>query len=771
MKSVTKQNLSGIRNRDSLRTRLLLYFMALSLVPLAIIGLISYFQSQNALTDRIKLDLKAQTNLQGTMISTFLSERKDNMLVLAGTARVRTMDPAKAVDAIDQYYKQWVLYENLGLYDLSGETVYRTDKTKISVGDRLYFQDALAGKTTFSDPVVSKATGNIVFVVASPVIEGGKTLGVITGSIPTTVFKDYINSSELGDGDGFLIKNDGALITPSNHSENLQKLGTIKERSELELKPDTVAVTSILAGKSGVEEYKDILGQPVIGSFMPIKGSTWGLVIEHSTSEVLEAVYRLRNIFFLVIIVAIILVLILAILVSNNITRPILQMATMSQRIARGEIPEEEINIRGKDEIALLAKSFQEIIQYFREISKQFSQLADGDLTISVKAHSDSDLLGLSFGRMVQRLREIIRQMAQHATTLDQASNELAETARDVDSVTTQIATTIQQVAKGTTQQTDSITRTASNVEDLSSAVGSVARGAQDQANAIIRASDVTSQLTNAIQHVSGNAQSVVDGSATAKDAAKKGSLIVKSTLDEMQSIKTSVGLSSQKVQEMGDRSGQIGDILTTIEDIASQTNMLALNAAIEAARAGDTGKGFAVVADEVRKLAERVSISTQEIDGLIKGIQTIVVEANKAMIQGTIEVDKGVELAHQAGLALEEILSAAESVNSQAEEAATAAGTMTTYATELVTEVDTVSDVVERNTAATEQMSASTTEVTQAVENIASVSEENSAAAEEVSASTEEMAARVEEVSMAAHRLSELSQQLKQMVNQFRTD
>ncbi len=55
-----------------------------------------------------------------------------------------------------------------------------------------YFPDALKGKTTISDPVVSKASGNIVFVVASPVIEGGKIVGVITGSIPTTVFKDYI---------------------------------------------------------------------------------------------------------------------------------------------------------------------------------------------------------------------------------------------------------------------------------------------------------------------------------------------------------------------------------------------------------------------------------------------------------------------------------------------------------------------------------------------------------------------------------------------------
>jgi methyl-accepting chemotaxis protein len=278
-------------------------------------------------------------------------------------------------------------------------------------------------------------------------------------------------------------------------------------------------------------------------------------------------------------------------------------------------------------------------------------------------------------------------------------------------------------------------------------------------------------KLSDAIRQVEGNAQAVAQGSGTAKLAARNGSKTVQSTLEEMQLIKASVGLSSQKVQEMGARSSQIGAILTTIEDIASQTNMLALNAAIEAARAGDTGKGFSVVADEVRKLAERVSLSTQEIDALIKSIQISVTEANKAMAQGTTEVEKGVELANQAGVALNEILSAADTVNSQAELAAEAVGTMTSYANELVANVDSVSSVVERNTAATEEMAASTTEVTQAVENIASISEENSAAAEEVSASTEEMAARVEEVSAAAHRLSELSQQLRKMVTQFKTD
>ncbi len=121
-----------------------------------------------------------------------------------------------------------------------------------------------------------------------------------------------------------------------------------------------------------MEEYKDVLGKDVIGSFTPIEGTTWGLVMEHSSAIVLDAVYKLRTLFILIILVAAFLVVFLAILISRNITKPILQIARVSQKIARGEIPEETIKINRKDEINLLAQSFQEIVDYFKEIAENF---------------------------------------------------------------------------------------------------------------------------------------------------------------------------------------------------------------------------------------------------------------------------------------------------------------------------------------------------------------------------------------------------------------
>ena len=122
--------------------------------------------------------------------------------------------PTKVGDAINQYYKQWGVYENMALYSPDGKTVFRTDGTSINVANQSYFQKALAGETSISDPLISKATGNIVFVVATPVIEKDQIVGVCAGSVPTLVFAEIINASNVGSGDGYLINNRRV----SNHS-------------------------------------------------------------------------------------------------------------------------------------------------------------------------------------------------------------------------------------------------------------------------------------------------------------------------------------------------------------------------------------------------------------------------------------------------------------------------------------------------------------------------------------------------------------------------
>ena len=460
----------------------------------------------------------------------------------------------------------------------------------------------------------------------------------------------------------------------------------------------------------------------------------------------------------------------LAFFIARSTASAARQMARVADGIARGEL-EHHITVASRDEMGAMAASFQAMVTYLQAMAGVANEIAHGDLTVTVTPKSERDVLGQAFARMVTRLRAAVSQMAASAHSVNGASEQLAAAAAQAGQATTQIAGTIQQVARGTQQQAESVTRTATSVEQMKHAIDGVARGAQEQAAAMGKTATVVAQFGTALQQVSGNAQAVAQEAAGAAEAAQSGARTVDETIHGMDAIKTKVGLSAQKVREMGQRSDQVGMIVETIDDIASQTNLLALNAAIEAARAGEHGKGFAVVADEVRKLAERASAATKEIGGLIKGIQASVGEAVRAMEDGAREVEAGARRANSAGDALAQILKAAQAVQQQAQAAQQATQQMGALSTELVAATDTVSAVIEENTGATEEMAAGAADVTQSIENIASVSEENRAAVEEVNAPAEQMSQQVGGVTAAAEALASMARTLQEMVAQFRLE
>ncbi len=459
----------------------------------------------------------------------------------------------------------------------------------------------------------------------------------------------------------------------------------------------------------------------------------------------------------------------IALLLARFITKPLIELANITEKIAKDGDLSIRAAIRSEDEVGMMSNSFNHLIGSLSVMSDIAGNVNDGDLTVEVQPKSDNDKLGLAFKKMVESLRHTVSSVAENAASLNKSAEELSNSSLQTRTATDQITSSMQQLSISSMDQTSAVAKTSSAVDQLAQAIDGVARGAQEQSLSITKASEVTDQINSAIRQVASNANAVTEDSISASKAAQNGSTTVEDTLNGMRKIKDKVGTAAVRIGEMGQRSQEIGAIVETIEEIASQTNLLALNAAIEAARAGEHGKGFAVVADEVRKLAERSSLATKEIAALITGIQSTVEDAVKAMDESSKEVEQGVISANQAGSALSEILSATEAVNKQAAMAAEATARMEQASQELVNAVDSVSQIIEQNTAATEEMAATSGEVAQAIVQIANASEENNAEVEQVSASTEEMSAQVAEVTEAAASLSEMAKALDQLVSQYR--
>ncbi len=268
----------------------------------------------------------------------------------------------------------------------------------------------------------------------------------------------------------------------------------------------------------------------------------------------------------------------------------------------------------------LLTKPIKEVSQTLKEICD------NNDLTRSV-SYSMNDELGViasEVNELLDKLKQDFQQFSVSAEQVSSSSGKLQEASTLIND------------------------RSSAQSAKLNDVVASV------------------EEITHTTTLVAKNTADVAKLSETASNAAVDGGEIIQQTIDGIYRIRDTVSSIAETITGLQERSKQIGEITTVIDDIAEQTNLLALNAAIEAARAGEQGRGFAVVADEVRKLAERTSKATQEITSRIQSIQAETTKAAEGMERGQEEVENGVSLAREAGNSLSSIVKHVEDVSSK---------------------------------------------------------------------------------------------------------
>jgi len=266
-------------------------------------------------------------------------------------------------------------------------------------------------------------------------------------------------------------------------------------------------------------------------------------------------------------------------------------------------------------------------------------RVADGDLTAALNVHTKDEV-----GRMAESLNRAVQKLN----------------------------STLQQVA-------DSANNASSSSQQLAAAAEAIASGAQEQAASLEETSASLEEITATVRQSADNANQASQLAAGSKDSALKGQDVVSNAVTAMGEINTA--------------SAKISDIISTIDEIAFQTNLLAVNAAVEAARAGDEGRGFAVVASEVRSLAQRSAVAAKEIKGLIQ--------------DSLRKVKAGSELVNHSGETLQGIVGSVKRVTDIVGEIAAASGEQSAAIEQVNTAMTQMDQVTQSNSAQTEELSA----------------------------------------------------------------
>ncbi|HSC83122.1 MAG TPA: methyl-accepting chemotaxis protein [Pseudomonas sp.] len=258
----------------------------------------------------------------------------------------------------------------------------------------------------------------------------------------------------------------------------------------------------------------------------------------------------------------------------------------------------------------------------------------------------------------------------------------------------------------------DGVTQIASAAEQLSAVTEQTSAGVNGQKVETDQVATAMNEMTATVQEVARNAEEASEAASNADRQAKEGETAVNDAVNQMDKLAGEVGRSNDAVSHLKEESLKIGSVLDVIKAVAEQTNLLALNAAIEAARAGEAGRSFAVVADEVRGLAQRTQKSTEEIEGLIAGLQNGTQQAASLMESSRELTESTVELTRRAGRRLSAIAQSVSSIQSMNQQIATAAEEQTAVAEEINRSVINVRDISEQTSAASEQTAASSVEL-----------------------------------------------------------
>jgi methyl-accepting chemotaxis protein len=184
-----------------------------------------------------------------------------------------------------------------------------------------------------------------------------------------------------------------------------------------------------------------------------------------------------------------------------------------------------------------------------------------------------------------------------------------------------------------------------------------LAEEALKQAEGTMQTLQSVEQMKHLIQTAAQSARQAAEVAHDASTTAEQGGEAMDLTVQNILSLRETIGETAKKVKRLGESSQQISKAVSLIQQIAMQTNLLAINAGIEAARAGEQGQGFAVVAEEVGELAARSAGATQEIEHIVEAIQRETSEVVAAMEQGTAQVVEGTHLVKNAKHSLEQVL------------------------------------------------------------------------------------------------------------------
>lgn len=634
-------------NFNSISFKLMFGGCLLTLIPLIIIGWIAISKSTDALLHVGHENIKEQAHEMAALVETNLELQIEmGAMFSTGEHIIKVLEKVKdqgidkssedvasmrselknAFKALEDHFLSIFVTDYKGAA-ITGAMEDGSEYSGFSTADTDYFKKAKETKHAVAgDMTRSKKTGQLIYVIASPVLsDNNEFLGIFGISIKAQFLIDIVSGTKHGEtGYGWMINKKGIVISHPNE-ENILKLDmkTIPGMKNI--------VTKMLDGGHGVEDYT-FKGVDKIAGYAHIPAHDWSLALTQDEEEFLRAPHEIRNYIVIIALVTMVIVIVLILISAKAITNPINSAAVGLKDIAEGEGDlTTRLSVTTKDEVGQLAGSFNAFID---KLHKMITDITHGVETLSSSS----------------------TEMASIAEDMSKSSEQTSEKANTVAAASEEMTANMNSVAAAMEQSSVNLNTVSSAAEEMNSTINEIARNAENAReitlNAVSKADESTqimNELSDAAKSIGKVVETITDISeqvnllslnATIEAArageAGKGFAVVANEIkdlagqtseasndikEKIESIQNSSGSSLSSIKEISKVIADVNDIVSTIatavEEQSSATSEIAENisqASSGIEEANSNVNQSSAVAAEITKDISDVNQSSGEI-------------------------------------------------------------------------------------------------------------------------------------------------------------
>jgi len=346
----------------------MLIFLLVALVPIAAIGVFSIKTTEQLIVNMVMRQLENVVVDKVAILERWLSERKADILVIAGTSILKSMDPEIIAPYLDLIQKNYGVYKKHTVVSADGEVAFSYYDGKIGTEIQSVYTGSTKKNLYLSNISHPPEEEESTFHIAAPIIDDdGNLKGTLYGTVGTGKIIYFILNVSLGKtGECYLVDKDGTFLA---HKEPQRILKENISQSD--------SFKNIFSRRDRYKTYLDYRGIEVLGTSQKVEGTDWYIVVEQDRDEAYHSFDTLKRYIYLTVLLCIGSAFMLTWVISYHIVSPIRALSRSADIIANSEFEKVVVNINREDEIGMLSRAFENMAVKLQERQNHLAQKVD----------------------------------------------------------------------------------------------------------------------------------------------------------------------------------------------------------------------------------------------------------------------------------------------------------------------------------------------------------------------------------------------------------